>query len=291
MHPAPSIILFTVLSGFGFGMLAWLGLGVHDVTGWMAFWFFFIAFALAIIGLLAASFHLGNPKNALKSFTQWQTSWLSREACCSVAALLAMGVFAIGRIFFGIDLVLIGLLGAMLSMITVFTTSMMYAQLKTVPRWRHPLTVILFLGYASVGGAFLTGQISVTLWGLLALGIVQIIAWVHGDGAFQAAGSTMETATGLGRIGGVRQFEAPHTGGNYLLHEMVYVIGRKHAFKLRAIGLILMAVLPALLLWFAPNHFVGAIALLCHFSGLLVIRWLFFAQAEHVVGLYYGQRG
>jgi hypothetical protein len=27
MHPAPSVILFSVLSGLGFGMLAWLGIG------------------------------------------------------------------------------------------------------------------------------------------------------------------------------------------------------------------------------------------------------------------------
>ena len=27
MHPAPSVILFTTLSGLGFGLLFWLGLG------------------------------------------------------------------------------------------------------------------------------------------------------------------------------------------------------------------------------------------------------------------------
>jgi len=30
---------------------------------------------------------------------------------------------------------------------------------------------------------------------------------------------------------------------------------------------------------------------LTHVAGVLVSRWLFFAQAEHVVGLYYGKRG
>ena len=28
----------------------------------------------------------------------------------------------------------------------------------------------------------------------------------------------------------------------------------------------------------------------CHAAGALVLRWLFFAEAEHVVGLYYGRR-
>ncbi|MDP5326223.1 MAG: dibenzothiophene desulfurase, partial [Paracoccaceae bacterium] len=27
MHPAPSLIIFTTLSGLGFGLLFWLGLG------------------------------------------------------------------------------------------------------------------------------------------------------------------------------------------------------------------------------------------------------------------------
>ena len=42
MHPAPSVIIFTALSGLGFGLLTWLGFGYPDVTGWVAFWFFFI---------------------------------------------------------------------------------------------------------------------------------------------------------------------------------------------------------------------------------------------------------
>ncbi|RZW11452.1 MAG: dibenzothiophene desulfurase, partial [Rhodobacteraceae bacterium] len=34
MHPAPSIILFTTLSGLGFGMLTFLGLDVPAPRGW-----------------------------------------------------------------------------------------------------------------------------------------------------------------------------------------------------------------------------------------------------------------
>jgi len=29
---------------------------------------------------------------------------------------------------------------------------------------------------------------------------------------------------------------------------------------------------------------------IAHIAGVFVSRWLFFAQAEHVVGLYYGKR-
>ena len=76
MHPAPSVILFTSLSGLGFGLLIFLGLGYPDVTGWTAFAFFVLGYLLAVGGLSASTFHLGHPERALKAFTQWKTSWL-----------------------------------------------------------------------------------------------------------------------------------------------------------------------------------------------------------------------
>ena len=33
MHPTPSVIIFTALSGLGFGLLVFLGLQMPDVTG------------------------------------------------------------------------------------------------------------------------------------------------------------------------------------------------------------------------------------------------------------------
>lgn len=292
MHPAPSVILFSVLSGLGFGMMAWLGTGHPSVTGMSAFIFFFVAYALAVGGLLSATFHLGNPKNALKSFSQWRTSWLSREGCCAVAALLVMGVYAIGAIFLEVRWGIVGVIGAILSIVTVFTTSMIYAQLKTVPRWNHWTTPLIFLSLSVFGGALMTGQIAVAMYGFIIVGVIQVAAWLMGDKQFAVRGSTMETATGLGNIGKVRMFEPPHTGTNYLLKEMVYVIGRKHAAKLRVIAILLMVVIPVLMIWMGAHHDVKAvIAVVSHLLGVLASRWLFFAEAEHVVGLYYGKRG
>jgi len=291
MHPAPSVILFTTLSGLGFGLLTFLGLGLPDVSGWVAFAFFFIAYALAVGGLLASTFHLGNPQRALKAFTQWRTSWLSREAWLSVAALLTMGIYAIGVIFFGTQLTPVGWIGAALSLATVFATSMIYAQLKTVPRWNHWLTSLLFLALAGAGGALLAGQAILAGLGLLGAGAVQLAAWASGDGRLRERGHSVESATGLGTIGKVRMFEGPHTGENYLLKEMVYVVARKHAAKLRVIALVLMSVLPGLaLLAFTSSHVLAVFAVASHLAGVLVSRWLFFAEAEHVVGLYYGER-
>lgn len=290
MHPAPSVIIFTTLSGLGFGLLFWLGLGLPPVTGWVAFVFFAIAYALAVGGLLASTFHLGHPERALKAFTQWRTSWLSREAWTSVAALIAMALYGAGLVFFGTQWAVLGWLGAALSLLTVYSTSMIYGQLKTVPRWKTPLTPALLLAISLAGGALLAGQITAALILLPIAAVLQVLWWVRGDNALQDSGTTMESATGLGHIGRVRAFEPPHTGTNYLLREFVHVVGRKHAIKLRVIALGLGYALPVLLLLLPFGHLIAVLAILAHLAGIAASRWLFFAEAEHVVGLYYGKR-
>lgn len=50
MNPAGSVIVFTVSSGLGFGLLTWLGLGLPDVRGWAAFWYYALGFGLAGAG-------------------------------------------------------------------------------------------------------------------------------------------------------------------------------------------------------------------------------------------------
>ncbi|APX89041.1 dibenzothiophene desulfurase [Brevirhabdus pacifica] len=290
MHPAPSIILFTVLSGLGFGLLFFLGLDMPPVSGWTAFWFLVIAYVLAVGGLLASTFHLGHPERALKSFTQWRSSWLSREGWASVATLLVMGAWGGLVVFFDTDILPLGWLGAVLSLITVGATSMIYTQLRTVPRWNHWHTPALFLLSALSGGALLAGQVTLAIVLLIATGLFQIWAWHAGDRRFAARGHTVSSATGLGRPGFVRLFEPPHTGSNYLTREMVFTVARRHVAKLRLIGLGLFSVLPVVLLLLPFNHFIALGAVLSHVAGAFVLRWLFFAQAEHVVGLYYGRR-
>ncbi len=291
MHPAPSVIFFTVFSGLGFGFLAWLGIGIPGPQGWDAFPYFFVAYLLAVGGLISSTFHLGNPKNALKAFTQWRTSWLSREAWMAVGTLSVMGIFAAANIFFKIQMPPLGWIGAIMALVTVYTTSMMYAQLKTVPRWNHWSTSALFILLALGGGAILAGDVFGTLVFLTLAFVVQMYVWIAGDQRFAARGHTLETATGLGTIGKVRLYEPPHTGTNYLLNEMVYVVARKHVLKLRLIALLMGYLLPLLLAGLSGRLFELQItALVSHIIGILTQRWLFFAEAEHVVGLYYDKR-
>lgn len=289
MHPAPSVILFTTLSGLGFGLLFWLGLGMPGPTGVVAFVFFAIAYLLAVGGLLASTFHLGHPERALKAFSQWQTSWLSREAWASVAALVVMAVYGAGLVFLGTRWTALGLIGAVLSIGTVFTTSMIYTQLRTVPRWHHWTTPSVFLSLSLGGGALLAGQIRFALPLLALAGVAQAFAWITGDSRLKTSGTTLASATGL-QGGTIRAFEPPHTGTNYLLREFVHVVGRKHSRNLRVIALTLGFVLPIVLLLLPFNHMLAVIAVVSHLAGVLVARWLFFAEAEHVVGLYYGKR-
>lgn len=291
MHPAPSVIIFTTFSGIGFGLLFWLGLGaVNFSSGLSAFIWFAIAYAMAVGGLLASTFHLGHPERAVKAFSQWKTSWLSREGVSAVFTLVVMGIFAAGHVFAGVDLGILGILGALGSLATVFTTSMIYAQLKTVPRWKHWTTPALFLTLSIGGGALMTGQVRLAIVLLIIAAGLQFYAWQTGDMRLSESGTNMETATGLGHIGKVRAFEPPHTGTNYLMQEFIHVVGRKHAEQLRLLALGLGFGLPVVLLLLPFNHVFAGLAVLSHIAGVLALRWLFFAQAEHVVGLYYGKR-
>jgi len=88
-------------------------------------------------------------------------------------------------------------------------------------------------------------------------------------------------------------FERPHTEANYLTKEMGFVVARKHSAVLRRAAVVLFALLPVVFLlpaWLlahadpAPWYLLAA---LCALAGAFVERWLFFAEAKHLVTLYY----
>jgi sulfite dehydrogenase (quinone) subunit SoeC len=290
MHPAPSVIVFTVLSGLGFGFLAMLGFGLAQPTGLGAIPAYGLGYALAVGGLLSSTLHLGRPERALRAFTQWRTSWLSREGWTSVAALLLTAVVAL-RAIGGGDPGLIGAVAGLLCVATVFTTSMIYTQLKTVPRWNHRATPALFLLFALAGGLTLALKPFAAAIAFAALGLLLWWNFRDGDTRFAKLGQTTGTATGLDAIGDVRSFAPPHTGPNYITREMIHVVGRRHSARLRIIAIALGAAIPAVLLLVLPAGLPAALFVaIIHLVGAFAARWLFFAEAEHVVGLYYGSR-
>jgi DMSO reductase anchor subunit len=91
----------------------------------------------------------------------------------------------------------------------------------------------------------------------------------------------------------VQVFERPHTEANYLLKEMGYVLARKHARRLRLLSVLLFALVPLLAGLLAMNSPHGLVAATMAFAtasalvGAIVERWLFFAEARHLVTLYY----
>lgn len=301
MHPAPSIIVFTVLSGLGLGTIATVGLGFGGqghLFGWIAGT---LAMVITGIGGVASAGHLGRPDRAWRAFSQWRSSWLSREAVLLVATMAVFGLYLAFWLFGDIRLHSLGWMAAAMAAATIYSTAMIYAQLKTVPRWSGTPTAPLFLILAGAGGLIVNG-VAASLAGVAGPGWLLVIALVVAVGAAvwwqtEAAGarrgldgSSMETATGLAGLGRVRLLEPPHTGSNYLLAEMAYGVARRRAHELRIVGAVLGFLVPlavALLALVLPDWVLIA-ALISHVTGMLALRWLFFAEAEHVQALYYG---
>lgn len=311
MKPAPSIIFFTVASGAGYGMLFWLGvlkpLGLLPASSVFGGTAAIIALALIAAGLCSSLLHLGRPERAWRALSQWRSSWLSREGVAAILTFLPATVFLISLAYGETTfMVPAGLLSAAGAAITVYCTGMIYASLKPVKEWHHPMVAPGYLLFASFSGASLLAMLAI-FWGggffpalvAAALGMAALMFkrayWASVDAT--PATSTRESATGLGFIGKVRPLENPHTETNYLLREMVFRVGRVHAAKLRMIALLLGFALPALLFCIAiilgggTAWVFGVLAAASALAGLSVERWLIFAEATHTVALYYaGQR-
>ena len=315
MHPAKSVILFTTASGAGYGLIAWLGilaaLGQLPADRWFGVAAFGRGLGLVVLGLLSSTFHLGHPERAWRALSQWRSSWLSREGVAAVFTFLPAGLFALLWVVAETNgglAAAVGLLASLCCAATVACTAMIYASLKTVRAWSNPWTLPVYLVLSAFSGALLLNLL-LQFWGLpatrgfagLAL-LLAALAAVVKVGYWRAlaaeeGGSTAETATGLGDPDGlsrVRLLEAPHSESNYLMQEMGFQIARKHAAKLRRIALGGAFGLPfALLALGIALPGLGGVAALVSVGlagvGLAVERWLFFAEAKHVVTLYYGQ--
>ena len=162
MHPAYSVIFFTTASGAGYGLLAWLGLGAAlglvAADRWLGVIGLGLALVLVTAGLLSSTFHLGHPERAWRAFSQWRSSWLSREGVMAVATYVPAGLFAIGWVFFGtVDgwFAALGLLAAICALATVGTTAMIYASLKPIAQWHSGYTLPAYLLFAVMTGATL----------------------------------------------------------------------------------------------------------------------------------------
>ena len=313
MHPAFSVITFTTASGAGYGLLAFVGL--FAAIGWLPqestiiSWATALALALITGGLLCSTAHLGHPERAWRAMSQWRTSWLSREGLFAILTYIPAALFFLGFTFPEVietKWKLWGLVAALLSLVTIYCTGKIYASLKTIRQWRDSRVVPLYILIGLLDGALLISFLAAAFgvftqeftWVVLGLaviaGMLKMTYWRGLDE--DAEMSTSGTATGLGRNGEkVRLLDAPNTSENFVMREMGFRIARKHSTKLRQITLTTLFALPLLITLIASmvegQGMLVVLTLAAVVSGgigTVVERWLFFAEAKHVVTLYYG---
>jgi DMSO reductase anchor subunit len=302
MRPTFSIIFFTVVSGCGFGLLFLVGAIESAAPALFSRNAALVSLALGVAfasaGLLSSMLHLGQPQRAWRALSQWRSSWLSREGVASLATFVPAAILFLvvwnGRA----EARIVAALLAALSAITVICTSGIYSSLTTIRAWSNAWTLPAYLSLAGASAAcwlWLVTSATFVAWLVAALCLlgacIKIGYWHFID--HHVGESTPESATGLGRFGKVRTFEAPHTEDNYLTREMGFVLARKHASKLRAIALALFAALPIVCSIFSllagASRTWAMVAAISVITGLFVERWLFFAQAKHKVMLFYAR--
>ncbi|HUB94663.1 MAG TPA: DmsC/YnfH family molybdoenzyme membrane anchor subunit [Stellaceae bacterium] len=308
MRPASSLIVFTTLTGAGYGLLFWLGIGaglgmLPRGRGFAAAALGTALLALAA-GLLSSVGHLGRPERAWRALSQWRSSWLSREGVMALASFVPALAFAYGSIADGRVWQAAAFITAAFAATTVFCTAQIYRSLRPVAQWNLGLVPANFLALAAMSGAlWLTAFVAIfspqsvpayrlAIATILVASAMKLAYWRRIGREIGA--STVESATGLGALGRVRPFEAPHVSENYLLKEMGFAVARKHRDRLRRISFELAFVVPLLLMLLALAE-TGAVRVAVAIlapplatAGVAVERWLFFAEAKHTVTLFYG---
>lgn len=333
MHPAFSVIFFTVISGTGYGLF--MLMTIMHLFGFMQFQMVevnpfglmalhiseiilggFVALAMITMGLMSSSFHLANPKNAWRAFFRFKTSWLSREAVFAVlfypfAIVYLAGVYLadagmalpfLNDASSDIVVKTMGAIAVLIALVTVFSTGMIYGCLKTIRQWNGALTPAnyILMGLA-VGSMFLATLLSyrgdvpdVNLAAGIAaffLSIALIGKAIYYFWIDRVTGPSMNTATGFTRAQ-VRLLDVGHTAGTFLTEEFGYKVNPYVIKNLRGLALGFGFILPGVIMM---GYFMDGVgenmfryATLMSLVGVAVERWLFFAEARHVVNLYHG---
>jgi DMSO reductase anchor subunit len=314
MDPAYSIIVFTTASGAGYGLLVLVSLlaisGALPPTTGLGLAAIGAPAALIAAGLSSSALHLGRPERALGAFSQWRSSWLAREGVAAVATFAPLGVFGIGWVFFNdVGGFFAGMAAAcaLLALLTISCTAMIYASLKPIQQWRNGFVLPAYLALGLYTGSLLlvllTRMFGVyrpafALLAVVLLGLAWAIKWGywrHIDAA--PTQISLGAATGLGRLAEVRLLESPHTEANFIMREMGYEIARAHARKLRAIAHVALFLAPLALLGIVAAgppilaQLAALAAVLSAALGVAVERWLFFAEARHVSMVFYDRAG
>jgi sulfite dehydrogenase (quinone) subunit SoeC len=312
MNPAWSVVFFTVLAGFGQGLAVALALavlvGALPPQGGFLSAALGVAIALMVAGLACSFLHLGRPLRAWRAAAMWRTSWLSREVIVMPAFIGWLSLWWMA-LHAAAPSALHGLVlpaGAILLAIALWLcTGMIYACIRFIQEWAHPLTLWIYLLTGLSSGLVLAGSLAAfaSQPRLLAfIGPWAFVATLFAGGARVrslrrnaglAPRSTLQSATGI-RAARVHQISMGMSGGSFNTREFfhgladTWVRSVKRAGLIGGFGLPLAAIALAIAsgsVWF------WALACAAQLTGLIADRWLFFAQARHPQNLYYQRFG
>ena len=311
MHPSKSIIFFTVFTGTGYGILLCLSylaiLTDINFDNNFKLLLMITSFVFISSGLLSSTLHLGHPERAWRSFSQWKSSWLSREGLAAVVTFLPLMIF---YLFWYLDSFLyIYFLHStsILCLITIYCTGQMYATIKTIPAWNNKMVTPIYTINSICMGA-LTVYCFTRFYGfeinylyhftIVSLSLCLFLKVIYWYIISKKIISTANSATGLGKNNNISLFEGPHTGKNFLTTEMINKIKKEKANFLRLCFVILTCVLPIYMIIQEASLIIDSVILKVSFFlvlifaliGMLIERYLFFIQAKHVVSLYYGEK-
>lgn len=306
MHPALSTIIFTVTSGAGYGLLILLALArvaglVPVISANQVVMMGLVGLLLVTVGLIASTFHLANPKNAWRSFSRFRTSWLSREAVFAVLfyPVCLSWLFLEWSGGFSTTTASMGVITAVLAIVVLVCTSMIYASLKTIRQWNNALTPVNYVLLGMMLGALflllmcfqqglgVSRLLSMTVLFVLLAALAKLVyfVWIG-----QPAGPTINTALGFTRAT-VRLLDVGHASDTFLTKEFGYQVARAKLIWLRIICIATAFVIPFLLvsgIVGTPGVLTLIVASISAYAGVFLERWLFFAEARHVVNLYHG---
>ena len=304
MHPAWSLLLFTTLAGTAQGLL--LALAVASWLLPLPTGFLLGAIALAEVlltaGLLASFFHLGQKGRAWRAAAMWRTSWMSREV---IILPLLMAWVALWWLAIAMDAspTVLRVLSALVVIGTFalwYCTAMIYACLRFLQEWAHPLTVVNFTLLGMSSGSVLLCALSslagqndllqsLQFW---ALGST-LLAWFMRRQALRrnarlSPTSTLQSATGIQNPNLVQK-SMGMSAGSFNTREFFHGATAQTVRRMPYVFQILLFALPLLLVAALGAHSVMAwiLAVLLQFAGLLAERWVFFAQARHPQNLFY----
>ncbi len=306
MHPAWSVIVFTTVSGAAQGLVVFLALctlmGVPVAPALLS-GSLFMALLMLLAGLGASFLHLGHPLRAWRAVAMWRTSWLSREVIALPAFIAVVGLWWLTLQIGGRVEPWLLLLVLALAALLWLCTAMIYACIRFIAEWAHPITVAYYGLTGLASGALLLGAVA-TLAGEteLARGVAPL-ACVMVLGAWGLRGitlqrnrglkpaSTLHSATGL-RGTPLVQKSMGMSAGSFNTREFFHGASAAAVRHVRwALHTLCFALPLALVLavWVGGPVVLLPLALLVHLPGLLAERWLFFAQARHPQNLYYQQ--